>query len=74
MPDIVVDDIPEEHYLWICEEAAKFGITLDDYLTLMVKENARELLARKAGQGNARLNGGDKDSQVRDIAKAKRMA
>lgn len=44
---MLVDDIPDEHYLWICEDAAKLGITPDDYLTQMVKEYARELLDKK---------------------------
>ena len=46
MRDIIVEDIPEEHYLWLCEEAAKRGITADDYLTLLVKDYARELRAK----------------------------
>jgi hypothetical protein len=37
MHDIVVTDIPQEHYDLICEEAAKLGITADDYLTILVK-------------------------------------
>ena len=37
MRDIEVTDTPQEHYDWVCEEAAKLGITGDDYLTIMVK-------------------------------------
>jgi hypothetical protein len=47
MHDIVVTDIPQEHYDWICEEAAKLGISGDDYLTIMVKGYAIGLGARK---------------------------
>ncbi len=46
MRDIVVTDIPQEHYDSICEEAAKLGITADDYLTILVKGYAIGLRAR----------------------------
>ena len=47
MHDIVVTDIPQEHYDWLCEEAAKLGVTADDYLTIIVKEYAKGLRARE---------------------------
>ena len=53
MRDIIVEDIPEEHYLWLCEEAAKRGITADDYLTLPVKDYARELRAKMQAEADA---------------------
>lgn len=38
MRDIIVEDIPEEHYQMLCKEGAKLGISADDYLTLLVKD------------------------------------
>jgi hypothetical protein len=37
MRDIVITDIPQEHYDGICEEAAKLGISADDYLSILFK-------------------------------------
>ena len=53
MHDIVVTDIPQEHYDWICEGAAKLGITPDDYLTTIVKEYAKGLRASERDEKEA---------------------
>lgn len=47
MHDIIVTDIPQGDYDWLCEEVAKRGITIDDYLGILVKDYARAIRARK---------------------------
>lgn len=49
MHDIIVTDIPQKDYDWLCEEAAKLGITADDYLGVLVKDYAKELRAKDSG-------------------------
>ena len=50
MADIVVKDIPQADYDWLCELAAVLGISADDYLGILVMEYAKELHDRKLGK------------------------
>ena len=55
MHDIVVTDIPQADYDWLCEQAATLGITADDYLGILVKDYAKELRnsnRRKSGKSD----------------------
>ncbi len=52
MRDIIVDDIPEEHYQMLCEEAAKLGISADDHLTLLVKDYLSKQRIKMQAEGD----------------------
>jgi negative regulator of replication initiation len=66
MPDIIVEDIPEEHYRLICEDAAKLGISADDYLTQLVKDYARELITKQ--QAKAKRLAKDADDGIEGLS------
>ena len=55
MQHIVVTDIPQADYDWLCQEAATLGMTADAYLDILAKDYAKELRDRKLG--NSRNSG-----------------
>ena len=52
MVDLVVTDIPQADYDWLCKEAAGFGMTAADYFSILVKAYAKELYDAKAGKSS----------------------
>ena len=52
MHDIVVTDIPQADYDWLCKQAAALGITADEYLGILVKDYAKKLHDRKLGRSS----------------------
>ena len=52
MHDIVVRDIPQADYDWLCKQAVALGITADEYLGSLVKDYAKKLNDRKLGRSS----------------------
>ena len=52
MTDIVVTDIPQADYDWLCKQAVALGITADEYLGILVKDYAKKLHDRKLGRSS----------------------